>query len=272
MNLKIYYLSSEIEPFSKSYSLSTFSKEFSSIVNSEKKYDIRLIQPKYSYISDRRFILREVIRLKDLKMNIGKIDDTINLRSGFIPGTKVQVYFMEHEKYFDVSELIYKSKNGRLYKNNCEKFTFFTYAALDTLKKLFWIPDILIYNDWQFALCPTLVNELFEETLSKTKKVFFIHSIKQLHDFDKEIYAKFGMQNNNKKISTLADCIEKSDITFFMNDANDEISNFIKKDKDIKKVLKKSKHQIIDYNLDMEVSDRIEIYNNLLLELNKIAK
>ena len=272
MNLKIYYLSSEIEPFSKLYSLSTFSKEFSSIVNNEKKYDIRLVQPKYNYISDRRFILREVIRLKDLDVSIGKINDVINLRSGFIPGTKVQVYFMEHEKYFDVSELIYKSKNGRLYKNNCEKFSFFTFAALDTLKKLFWTPDILIYNDWQTSLCPLLVDELFKENLSKTKKVFFVHSIDQLHNFDDELYAKFNLPNKDKISNNLVNCIKRSDITFFMNDADSKISNFIKKDKNIKKVLKKSNHKIIDYNLDMDVSDRIEVYNNLLLELNNIVK
>ena len=62
--MKIYFLSTEIDPFSKTSSISSFSKEFSSIVNNEKEYDIRLVQPKYKYISDRRFILREVIRLK----------------------------------------------------------------------------------------------------------------------------------------------------------------------------------------------------------------
>ena len=100
-------------------------QEFSSIVNNEKEYDIRLVQPKYNYISDRRFILRKLLDCETSEIEVADFKEKINLRSGFIPGTKVQVYFMEHENYFDVSELIYKSKNGRFYNNNHEKFSFF---------------------------------------------------------------------------------------------------------------------------------------------------
>ena len=272
MNSKIYYLSTEIDPFSKTNSLANFSKEFSSIVNNEKEYDIRLVQPKYNHISDRRFILREVIRLKDLMIECGDLNELVNLRSGFIPGTKVQVYFMEHENYFDVSELLYKSKNGRLYNNNHEKFTFFCYAALDTLKKLFWIPDLIIYNDWQTSLCPILMDEMFSDTLSQTKKVFFVHSINQLYDFDSKIYSKFNLTDNGNKLdpNNLINAIENSDIVFFMNDSNNEILNFIKKDKKIKKILKNTNYKVIDYNSDMEVSERIEVYNNILSDLSSI--
>ena len=71
--LKIYYLSSEISPFSSASSLGSFSKEFSITLKNDKDIDIRLTQPKYGYISDRRYILREVIRLKNLSINfLGK--------------------------------------------------------------------------------------------------------------------------------------------------------------------------------------------------------
>ena len=274
MSLKIYYLSTEIDPFSKTDSLASFSKEFSTIINSNKDCDIRLIQPKYNYISDRRFILREVIRLKDLLINFGDLNQMINLRSGFIPNTKVQVYFMEHEKYFDVSELIYKSKNGRLYNNNHEKFSFFSFAALDALKKLFWTPDIIIYNNWQTSLCPVIMDEMFMDTLSQTKKVFFVHSINDLYNFKNDLFSRFNLNSKKNKLVTnnLINSIKKSDITFFMNDGNNNVSNFIKKDKNIKKILNNKNHKIINYNLEMDSPERIDIYNNILSELKKIKK
>ena len=274
MSLKIYYLSTEIDPFSKTDSLASFSKEFSTIINSNKDCDIRLIQPKYNYISDRRFILREVIRLKDLLINFGDISQMINLRSGFIPGTKVQVYFMEHEKYFDVSELIYKSKNGRLYNNNHEKFSFFSFAALDTLKKLFWTPDIIIYNNWQTSLCPVIMDEMFADILSQTKKVFFVHSINDLYNFKNNLFSRFNLDSkkNNLVTNNLINSIKKSDITFFIDDENNNISNFIKKDKNIKKILNNKNHKIINYNLEMDSPERIDIYNNILSDLKKIKK
>ena len=98
--LKIYFLSSEIAPFSETYSLSTFSKEFSIILNNNKDVDIRLAQPKYGYISDRRYILREVIRLKDMEIDFLKKKHIINIKSGFIPSSRVQVYFTEHKDFY----------------------------------------------------------------------------------------------------------------------------------------------------------------------------
>ena len=274
MSLKIYYLSTEIDPFAKTDSLSSFSKEFSTIVNNNKDCDIRLIQPKYNYISDRRFILREVIRLKDLLINFGDFNQMINLRSGFIPNTKVQVYFMEHEKYFDVSELIYKSKNGRLYNNNHEKFSFFTFAALDALKKLFWIPDIVIYNNWQTSLCPVIMDEMFSDKLSKTKKVFIVHSINDSYNFNNDLFSRFNLDSKKNKLVTnnLLNSIKRSDVTFFMDDEKNEISNYIKKDKNIKKILNKKNHKIFSYHSEMDPPDRIDIYNNILSELKKNKK
>ena len=138
-SLKIYYLSSEIDPFSNTYSLATFSKQFNTILNDYKHIDIRLIQPKYGYISERKYILREVIRLKDLRINFNKKDHIVNLKSAFIPNSRVQLYFMEHKKYFsEIPELLYKSRNGRLYQNNHEKFSFFTKTVIESLDKLFW--------------------------------------------------------------------------------------------------------------------------------------
>ena len=134
--LKIYYLSSEIKQFSDTGQLASFSKEFSSTLKNYKDIDIRLIQPKYGFISDRRYFLREVIRLKNLSIEFMGKEHNINLKSGFIPDTRVQVYFMEHEDYFSpTSELLYKSRNGRVYSDNNEKFTFFIKAAIETLKK-----------------------------------------------------------------------------------------------------------------------------------------
>ena len=38
--------------------------------DNDKDIDIRLAQPKYGYISDRRYILRDVIRLKEMEINV----------------------------------------------------------------------------------------------------------------------------------------------------------------------------------------------------------
>ena len=48
---------------------------------------------------------------------------------------------VQDDEYFKpLPELLYKARNGRVFKDNDERFAFFARVALDTLKKLFWAP------------------------------------------------------------------------------------------------------------------------------------
>ena len=100
MSKKVYYLSSEVQPFSDTYGLSEFSKKICSRIHDLPDFDIRLNQPKYGYISERKYILREVIRLKDMLIEFSTEEELVNLKSAFIPNTRVQIYFTESENHF----------------------------------------------------------------------------------------------------------------------------------------------------------------------------
>ena len=194
--LKIYFLSTEIMPFSKTYSLSSFSKELSILLNNDKNIDIRLSQPKYGYFSDRRFILREVIRLKDMEFKFNNKEEKINIKSGFIPDSRVQVYFMEEEEFFQpVADLLYKSKNGRYFSNNHDKFSFFSKTVLCSLKKLFWAPEVVVCNDWQMSFVTLLGKNVFknEEFYENIKYVHIIHSFDDNRKFDSESFKAVGL-------------------------------------------------------------------------------
>ena len=82
---------------------------------------------------------------------------------------------------------------------------------MDTLKKLFWIPDVLIYNNWQTSLSPIISDTFFKENLSQTKKVFIVHSIDELYTFDKSVYSKFDLVKMNS--NNLLNAINSSDLT-----------------------------------------------------------
>lgn len=270
--LKLYYLSSEIKPFSDTGQLASFSKEFSSILKENKDVDIRLIQPKYGFISDRRYILREVIRLKDLKIDFMNKEHTINIKSGFIPDTRVQVYFMEHSDYFsDTSELLYKSRNGRLYSDNQERFTFFVKASIETLKKLYWIPDYIICSDWQMSMASLIMKNIFKDELKDTKMIYMLHDINECFNFDKSIYEKLNIdfEAKNKIQNNLINSISYSDHIYIFNDENKNCEKNINKNKKIKDAINKSKHEFINYSSGLEVSDRIDVYNEILQSLRK---
>ena len=195
---KILFLTSEIAPFSESYSLANFSRKFSMLMNDNEKFDIRISQPKYGFISDRKYILREVIRLKEVPINFDNNEKNMSIKSAFIPNTRVQVYFLiDNESFLNTNPLIYKSKNGQFIKNNFEKYSLFCLSLLESFKKLFWYPDIIICNDWQTSILPILLKNKYnnEEKYKDIKTINFIHSI-----------------NNDSKIEI--DCFDKFDLDF----------------------------------------------------------
>jgi len=55
--LKLYYLSAEIAPFSETYELASFSRNLSSKLHDKPDVDIRVSQPKYGFVSERKYIL-----------------------------------------------------------------------------------------------------------------------------------------------------------------------------------------------------------------------
>ena len=190
MALKVYYLSSEIVPFSETYSLAQFSKHICSVFQ-ERDFDIRLIQPKYGYISERKFILREVIRLREMPITFAGEERIGSVKSAFIPNSKVQVYFMEDRQFFKpVTNLLYKARNGRMLKDNPERYAYFARVALENLTHLFWKPDIIICNDWQMSFVPALYQLQYaaQDFYKGIKTVFLLHSANENAFFTQRAY------------------------------------------------------------------------------------
>lgn len=181
MTQKLYYLTTEITPFANPTTLGDFSVHVPFALQ-EKGHDIRTIIPKYGYISERKYILREVIRLREIPFEFGGIDKIASAKSAFIPKTRVQIYFLEDDYWFTpLSNLVYKSKNGRVLADNGERYGYFAKAVLATLPHLFWSPDIFICNGWQSAMVPGIFKSQFEGTddtfYKKIKTVLLIHDL-----------------------------------------------------------------------------------------------
>ena len=79
---KILFLTSEISPFCETYQLASFSKKISTLINDMDQFEIRISQPKYGFISERKYILREVIRLKEVPVTFKNNSDSPGLKKG----------------------------------------------------------------------------------------------------------------------------------------------------------------------------------------------
>jgi starch synthase len=249
--LKLYYLSAEVAPFSETYELASFSRKITSKLHDKEDLDIRVSQPKYGYVSERKYILREVIRLKDIPVIFNEEKHVINMKSCFIPETRVQVYFVENNPLYKIlPDLIYKARNGRIFSDIDEKFAFFALSAIDTLTSLFWAPDIFICNDWQTSFVPILLRERFkqEEFYSNMKSVYIIHSINDYRKYSKHTYDMLGLTpgESGKLVDNHICAIENADLTIAMNYESSNLMENMKKQKKLFAAFESNNSMIID--------------------------
>jgi starch synthase len=192
--LKIWYLISEVTPFAKTGGLGDVGSSFTKSLKN-KNLEIRLMMPKYKIINERKYILREVIRLKDIPVTLGEVTIPMNAKSAFLPDSKVQIYFVEMPDFFGRTGLYGDVNTGEDYPDNAERFAYFCRGCLETLKILSWCPDIIHCNDWQTALVPIYLKTLYQENefLQNIKTVFTIHNLAYQGIFNKEYAQKLGI-------------------------------------------------------------------------------
>ncbi|MFQ6616717.1 MAG: glycogen/starch synthase [Fidelibacterota bacterium] len=236
MSLKTYFLTSEIIPFAETTSLAHFSK-FVPIRLQEHEHDIRLTAPKYGFISERKYILREVIRLRKIECQMRDEVLVASAKSAFIPQTRVQVYFMEHDRWFQpLNPLLYKSRNGRPLADNGDRFAFFSKTSLSMLTHLFWRPNVVICNNWQSAFVPILYTQLYaeQEFYQDIKTVQIIHSLDAYGQVSREIYDKLGVSlpedTPENEVNVLAVASLFADLVIVVDDASGTLGKELSRD------------------------------------------
>lgn len=195
--LKIFFISSEVAPFAKSESLGDVAGALPKYLK-QMGHEIRVMMPNYKTINERKYILRDVIRLQGLEIKIGDEIYEANGKSAFLPDSKVQVYFLDNKFFFDREGLYCDIKTGLDYEDNAERFIFFSKGCLETLKLLHWQPDIIHCNDWQTALIPLFLKSIYKEDpfFENTKSLLTIHNLSNQGNFEPAVVRLAGLDDN----------------------------------------------------------------------------
>lgn len=194
--INILFVSSEVNPFAKTGGLADVSSALPKAIK-EQGHEIRIMMPRYRFISERKFKLHDIIRLKDIPIPVGNESALGNVKSSFISNLKekVQVYFLDNEKYYGRDGVYQSPTSKKDYKDNDERFIFFCRGVLETLKRLGWQPDIIHCNDWQTGLIPAYLKTLYaDDPLFKTvKTIFTIHNMAYQGSFSFESFQKSNL-------------------------------------------------------------------------------
>ncbi|RLC56520.1 MAG: hypothetical protein DRH89_05490 [Candidatus Cloacimonadota bacterium] len=255
MSLKIYNISKRVSPFTPASTEGDFISNTSKIFN-ENKIDVRVFLPRYGYISERKYILREVIRLKEISVNIDNEETISSVKSAFIPESRVQVYFnIFPEFYKEVTKQVTSNYQQPKNPNVFNTFLMYSFAALNTLERLYWQPDVILCYNWHSALIPILLKTVLKdhEWFANIKVVSVLSSDESFYSFPENSLKKFNFKDYNGLIDPadfLHTSLTHSDAVIRLNSKKDNKLDSFLKNKNIAEVLssKKEHNKIFDIN------------------------
>lgn len=149
--LKILFITHEVTSFSCHGMAGDIAE---SLTRALKKngHEVRIVTPRYRCIRERKHGLRDVARLREMSITFGGQVYPASVKSGFVPHSKVQVYFVENDDLFPESP-----SNDCISEESLLCSLFLSHAALQLIAHLNWIPDVIYCCGWRTAATPYLL-------------------------------------------------------------------------------------------------------------------
>ncbi|TWU29525.1 glycogen synthase GlgA [Bythopirellula polymerisocia] len=94
-----------------------------------------------------------------------------------LPNSAVPVYFIENGDYYDRPQLY--GEDGEDYRDNCERFVFYSRAVLEAILQLDLGTELIHCNDWCAGLIPAYLKTLYAEEppFDQMASLFTIHNL-----------------------------------------------------------------------------------------------
>lgn len=183
--MKILFATSEAHPLAKTGGLADVSGALPAALQ-RIGADIRVLLPGYPSVLDKSERLTRLFQI-DLPVH-GKT----GLLGGFMPGSHVPLYVIEHADYF-AREGLYQNKAGQDWPDNARRFGLLSQFAAwlaGPQTPLDFHPDILHCNDWQTGLAPAYLH--FGKP-PRTPSIFTVHNLAYQGIFPPDTLGELGL-------------------------------------------------------------------------------
>jgi starch synthase len=172
---KILFITHEMSPFLEISKIAKITRLLPQAMQ-EKGFEIRILMPRFGNINERRNRLHEVIRLSGMNIVIKDNDNPLIIKVASLPTARMQVYFLDNEEYFQ-RKSIFRDAKENFYVDNDERMIFFCKGAIETVKKLGWMPDVVHCFGWMSSLVPMYLKTSYKEDpmFKNTKVVYSVY-------------------------------------------------------------------------------------------------
>ncbi|HQX49528.1 MAG TPA: glycogen synthase GlgA [Planctomycetaceae bacterium] len=176
-SLRVVIATSEAVPFSKTGGLADVAGALAKALD-QLGHDVTLFVPDYFLLRENNTSLPPIVETGlrfSISMNGRPVSGTVNWTT--LPNTGVRVLLIRQPEYFDRRQLYVE--NGHEYKDNCERFAFFSRAVLETCRQMILRPDVIHCNDWQTGIINGLLQTQFNGSpgFERTASIMTLHNM-----------------------------------------------------------------------------------------------
>ncbi len=264
---KILFITHEMSPFLEISKIAKITRSLPQAMQ-EKGFEIRILMPRFGLINERRNRLHEVIRLSGMNIVINDNDNPLIIKVASLPTARMQVYFLDNEEYFQ-RKSVFRDNKENFHADNDERMIFFCKGAIETVKKLGWMPDVVHCFGWMSSLVPMYLKTSYKEDpmFKNTKVVYSVYENCFTENLDKSLKTKSLMpEMDASDAGLLKDCtcsslhinaINYSDAVIKADENIDNaVIKFLSKQSD-KTIVENYNHDEIDFDTFVQFYEEV---------------
>jgi starch synthase len=151
--------------------------------------EVKVFLPLYGGIRTLDHGIERFDEISGVPLTIGNLQLDFDLWKCKLPGTNVDVHFVDCPHYFHPPHPYTDDADED------ERFIFFQLAVIESLQRLKWAPDVIHCNDWQTSLIPVFLKTTYgwDKLFEKTATLLSIHNIGYQGMFSKDSLVKAGL-------------------------------------------------------------------------------
>jgi len=169
---RVLIVTQEMDPYLALSNVAEISKRIPQYLH-DNGYEIRVLMPRFGLINERRHKLHEVVRLSGMNIIVDDDDYPLIIKVASLPGTRMQVYFLDNEEFFKRKEM-FEDEDGKDFEDNADRMVFFCKGVVETVKKFGWPPDLIHCSGWITGLIPFYIKMAYKnEPLFQHSKIVY---------------------------------------------------------------------------------------------------
>jgi len=147
---RLLFVAQEMDPYLAITEMANLVKRLAPISN-DNGWEVRVLMPRFGIINERRNRLHEVVRLSGINIIIDDLDYPLIIKVASLPGTRIQVYFLDNEEFFK-RKAVFRDEEDKFFDDNGDRMIFFCKSLIETVRKFGWTPNVIHCHGWFASL------------------------------------------------------------------------------------------------------------------------